>query len=182
MKKLFFLIVSLVVFSCNAVKKSDQGDGGSAVNGNLAELQATAPIYVQSMLSAYGTITSNGNDGFVAFYTGNRYFAGVVQQLSANSFQMMATVGTYVESNGVIVTTGRSSTCPSWVATSRNMKRIITGTTSSSSISVKTDIATLVLPRLNMAAALPPTGLVVQWGCFDPTSRVFTAGTWSNSY
>lgn len=179
MRKYILITLSLAFVACSGRLKKSEGDADPAISDNFAELQSSAPIYVSSLVSAFGTTGNYTGSGFLAFYSGSRYFSGVVKEVAAHHFQIMAVVGTYSDSNGSIVTTPKKATCSSWVALSRNIRKTITGNAGSTVITVTTDTATITLPRLNPAGAAP-VGVVLEWGCFDGSTGAFASQAWSN--
>lgn len=179
MRKILLITVSLACLSCSGRFKKSEGDAEPAVGDPLAELQTHVPIYVSSLISAFGTTGNYSGSGFLAFYSGSRYFSGIVKEVSTQHFQMMGVVGTYTEASGIITTNPKKSTCPSWVELSRNVRKTMTGNATNAVITITTDTATLTLPKLNPVVSAPP-GVVIEWGCFDRTTGVFTVQAWSN--
>ena len=179
MRRWILITLSLAFVSCSGRLKKSEGDADPAVGDNLTELQGNAPIYVSSLISAFGTTGNYSGSGFLAFYTGNRYFSGIVKEVSTQHYQMMAVVGTYTDANSTVVTTPKRTTCGTWTNQSRSIRKTITGNSSSTVITITTDTAVITLPRLNPAGAAP-TGVILEWGCFDTTTAVFTPQAWSN--
>lgn len=179
MKKVLLITLLLVCTACSGRLKKSENDADPAVGDPLAELQTNVPIYVPSLISAFGTTGNYGGSGFLAFYNGNRYFSGIVKEVSTKRFQMMAVVGTYTETGGIVTTTPKKSTCPSWVAYSRTVNKSMTGNPSSTVVTITTNSTTITLPKLNPAGSAP-SGVVLEWGCFDMATGVFTTQAWSN--
>jgi hypothetical protein len=177
-----FISATVLLAGCGLTKKSDDNGPGPSVQGsaNLAELESSSPTAVPSLVSAFGLVDGSAA-GFAAFYSGKRYFSGVVKELSAQSFQVMGIIGTYDDSSGTqIVPSGKRTTCQEFVTAARasGEKSQIVGTVDGQSLTITRGAETVVLQRFTPGA--PTSGIVVEWGCFDLVTGAFTPQGWSD--
>ena len=132
-----------------------------------------------SLVSAFGFTPSSNAGAFLALYSNNRYFSGVVQKLSAQHYRIAGAVGYYEEVDGLIKTTGKKTSCPDW--TQYKGKAKVAGSVLGSSVVVTAGAVTTVLNRVDPSQSSSPVGgLVIQWGCFDQTTGAFSSHSWSD--
>jgi hypothetical protein len=86
-RKCILITLSLAFVACSGRLKKSEGDADPAISDNFAELQSSAPIYVSSLISAFGTTGNYTGSGFLAFYSGSRYLSGVVKEVAAHPFR-----------------------------------------------------------------------------------------------
>lgn len=164
MKTTILGIFLAVLVGCGSNSSDKSSDPTGIENGNTSR---TAEV-----ISSFG-MSAGGSGAFVAFYTGNRYAAGMIRQVSGNRFQAAASTGMYEENGTNIITHGKRTSCPQMV--SKGTK--IVGHVSGSSIVLTNSQTTAVLPRTSSVTL--GTGFFVEWGCFDQNGN-FTQNSWSD--
>jgi hypothetical protein len=152
------------------------GDGGGSAD--LKALESTPPSQAPTLTAAYG-VEDGGEAGFVAFYSGQRYFSGVVQRLSAVRYRAAGVLGHYEQQGDAIVTHKQRTTCQ-YLSQKYDGKSHAYGTIGDASITVQSETTTLVLARVAASTAAPKNGLVIEWGCFDEQTGEFTPEGWSD--
>jgi hypothetical protein len=176
-KLAFFACLTLATACGRQSDGKNDRTGKAGGHADLAELQANPPQAVPALISAFG-LQEGSVGGLIAFYTGDRYFSGVAQQLSAAHYRIMATIGYYAEDGRRITTTRKRTTCRSHVV-AHPAAPTIAGSTTSASLVLTSGATSAVATRISVTQ---PTarGFVVEWGCFDERTGAFVSEAWSD--
>lgn len=172
MRYVFLFLFILFIVGC-----SDKGQ----TTESLSVFESAPPTEVPELIAAYGVAPSKSAAGVVAFYTGNRYFSGVVREISTRHFQIMATIGFYEQPSLEVRTTARRTTCRAAYEKYKTQGRKILGKVGGGTLTVVTEKAAAYLTRFaTFSPATISSGFIVEFGCFDEATGIFTPEAWTN--
>lgn len=171
---LFFVLLGINT-GCGDSEKTPTHSGT-----DFEELQEIPPTEVSSVISVFGYAPSKQVGAVAAFYSGNRFFSGVVQKLSSQRYRILGSLGHFKEVDGVIEWTTKKTTCQK-LSQERKGKTLVSGTVSGDTIVVTSGNKSTVLNRVEISrSSRPEGGFLVEWGCFDEKTGAFTNEGWSD--
>lgn len=154
------------------------GDKVGTNDEDFQSLMGAPPTESAAVISAFG-IGGSRTGAVVVFFTGQRYFSGIIQQVSELHYRIAGAFGHYEQKGGSIATSQKKTTCRALSAKYKGTSRVV-GRPDGNAIAISSGSITTVMARMAIPTGAPRNGFVVEWGCFDESGR-FTSEGWSDS-